>query len=145
MRAMTLRLTFAALVFAGAGACATNPVTGQRELALMSEEQEIQLGREADAEIRQSMGVYNDPELQRYVQEVGLRLARASERPHLPWSFAVVDSPAINEFALPGGVIYLTRGILPYLGREAEMAGVLVPDVAAVTARYSCLTSSRGA
>lgn len=145
MRAMTLRLTFAALVFAGAGACATNPVTGQRELALMSEEQEIQLGREADAEIRQSMGVYNDPELQRYVQEVGLGLARASERPHLPWSFAVVDSPAINAFALPGGFIYLTRGILPYLGSEAEMAGVLGHEIGHVTARHSVSQYSRQA
>ena len=144
MPAMPLRhVVLAAALAAVLPACATNPVTGQRELALMSEEQEIQLGREADVEIRRTMGVYNDPELQRYVQEIGLRLAKASERPHLPWSFAVVDSPAINAFAVPGGFIYLTRGILPFLDSEAELAGVLGHEIGHVTARHSVAQYSR--
>jgi predicted Zn-dependent protease len=144
MRAMPLRHTALALVTSAClTACATNPVTGQRELALMSEAQEIQLGRESDAEIRRTMGVYDDPELQRYVQEIGLRLAKASERPNLPWTFAVVDSPAINAFAVPGGFIYLTRGILPFLDSEAELAGVLGHEIGHVTARHSVSQYSR--
>src|SRR5688500_6749082 len=79
-------------------ACATNPVTGKREFSLMSEAQEIELGKQMDGEVRKQMGVYEDAELQRYVETVGVRLARASERPNLPWHFAVVDGPAINAF-----------------------------------------------
>ena len=109
----------------------------------MSEAQEIELGRQSDAEIRKSMGVYQDAELQRYVQEIGLRLAKASERPNLPWTFAVVDSPAINAFAVPGGFIYLTRGILPFLDDEAELAGVLGHEIGHVTARHSVQQHSR--
>jgi predicted Zn-dependent protease len=119
------------------GSCATNPVTGERELSLMSEAQEIQLGQEMDAQVRREMGLYDDPALQRYVQEVGLRLARTSERPNLPWHFAVVDQPAINAFALPGGYIYLTRGILPFLDDEAQLAGVLGHEIGHVTARHA--------
>ena len=84
-----------------AGACATNPVTGKREFALMSEAQEIAIGREADAQIQQEMGVYEDTALQQYVEEIGFELAAASHRPELPWQFTVVDSPAVNAFALP--------------------------------------------
>ncbi|HXW06323.1 MAG TPA: M48 family metalloprotease [Vicinamibacterales bacterium] len=117
--------------------CATNPVTGEREFSLMSEEQEIQLGREMDVQVREEMGVYDDRELQQYVETIGLRLARASERPNLPWHFAVVDAPAVNAFALPGGYIYITRGILPFLDNEAELAGVLGHEVGHVTARHA--------
>ena len=75
-------------------ACATNPATGEREFSLMSEAQEIQLGKEMDVEVRRQMGVCEDADLQRYVENVGLRLAKTSERPNLPWHFAVVDAPA---------------------------------------------------
>ncbi|MGH7215322.1 MAG: M48 family metalloprotease, partial [Tepidisphaeraceae bacterium] len=118
-------------------ACATNPATGQREFSLMSEAQEIEIGKQMDGEIRREMGVYDDPDLQRYVEGVGMRLARGSERPTLPWHFAVVDEPAINAFALPGGYIYLTRGILPFLDNEAQLAGVLGHEIGHVTARHS--------
>lgn len=137
------RSAFVLLTAAVCAACATNPVTGQRELALMSEEQEIQLGRQSDAEIRKTMGIYEDAALQRYIEQIGLKLAKASERPHLPWSFAVVDSPAINAFAVPGGFIYLTRGILPFLDSEAELAGVLGHEIGHVTARHSVAQYSR--
>jgi len=141
---MTVRLTLAAVsTVILIAACATNPVTGKRELTLMSEAQEIELGRKADADIRRSMGVYNDPELQQYVQRIGLRLAKSSERPHLPWTFAVVDSPALNAFAVPGGFIYLTRGILPFLDDEAELAGVLGHEIGHVTARHTVAQYSR--
>src|SRR5512134_392075 len=118
-------------------ACATNPATGQKEFSLMSEAQEIQLGQEMDVQVRREMGVYNDPELQRYVESIGMRLAKASERPNLPWHFTVVDEPAVNAFALPGGYIYLTRGILPFLDNEAQLAGVLGHEIGHVTARHA--------
>ena len=75
-------------------ACATNPVTGQRQFNLMSEAQEIGIGRESDPQIKAEMGVYDDPALQKYVSDIGLRLAKLSERPNLPWQFTVVDQPA---------------------------------------------------
>src|ERR1051325_8785345 len=87
-------------------ACATNPVTGKRQFSLMSEEQEIAVGRENDAEVRREMGVYDDRGLEEYVSGIGMRLAQISERPNLPWHFTIVDVPAINAFALPGGYIY---------------------------------------
>jgi predicted Zn-dependent protease len=120
-----------------ATACATNPVTGKREMSFMSEAQEIAIGQQSDGEIRREMGVYDNPELQRYVSDIGLRLAALSHRPNLPWTFTVVDHPAINAFALPGGFIYITRGILPYLDSEAELAGVLGHEIAHVTARHA--------
>ena len=126
-------------------ACATNPVTGQKEYNLMSEAQEIQMGREADPQVRAEMGVYPDSTWQEYVQSVGLKLAKASERPDLPWSFAVVDVPAVNAFALPGGYIYITRGLLAHLDSEAEMAGVLGHEIGHVTARHAARAYTRQA
>ena len=118
-------------------ACATNPATGDREFSLMSEAQEVQLGQEMDVQVKREMGIYQDAELQRYVSNIGMRLAKASERPNLPWEFTVVDEPAVNAFALPGGKIYLTRGILPFLHNEEQMAGVLGHEIGHVTARHS--------
>jgi len=134
---MMMRRVPAVLALVALVACATNPATGKKELSLMSEAQEIQLGQQMDGEIRREMGVYNDEELQRYVSDVGMRLAKASERPQLPWHFTVVDVPAVNAFALPGGYIYLTRGILPFLHDEAQLAGVLGHEIGHVTARHS--------
>lgn len=140
-------MTLAAIVAAVAvtTACATNPVSGKKQITLMSEAEEIAIGREMDQQVRQEMGVYDDPELQRYVEDIGLELARASHRPNLPWTFAVVDSPAVNAFALPGGYIYITRGILPYLSDEAELAGVLGHEVGHVTARHAVEQYTRAA
>ena len=129
--------TISAALAATVVACATNPATGKREFSLMSEAQEIQLGQEMDPQIRQEMGVYDDAELQRYVSSVGMRLAKASERPNLPWRFTVVDEPAVNAFALPGGYIYVTRGILAFLNDEEQLAGVLGHEIGHVTARHS--------
>ena len=126
-------------------ACATNPATGQREYNLMSEAQELQMGQEMDPQVRAEMGVYPDEALQQYVQGVGMRLAKASERPGLPWHFAVVDVPAVNAFALPGGYIYITRGLLAHLDNEAEMAGVLGHEIGHVTARHAARAYTRQA
>ena len=110
----------------------------------MSEAQEIGIGRESDPQIKAEMGVYNDPELQKYVSDIGMRLARLSERPNLPWQFTVVDQAAVNAFAVPGGFIYLTRGILPFLADEAELAGVIGHEIGHVTARHSAQQYTRG-
>src|SRR5918992_4283677 len=127
----------AAALLALVTACATNPVTGKREISLMSEGQEIAIGQENHPQILREMGQYNDPELQRYVSDIGLKLAKTSERPNLPWRFTVVDQPVVNAFAVPGGFIYITRGILPFLDSEAELAGVLGHEIGHVTARHS--------
>lgn len=132
-----------AIVAACAAGCATNPVTGKKEFSLLSEAEELAIGRQADAEIRREMGVYADQEVQRYVSDIGMRLARESHRPNLPWTFTVVDSPAINAFAVPGGYVYVTRGILPYLGDESELAGVLGHEIGHVTARHASQQYSR--
>ena len=123
--------------------CATNPVTGEREFVMLSEAQEIAMGREADVEVRRQMGLYDDDALQRYVEEIGLELAGHSHRPDLSWSFAVIDSPVVNAFALPGGFIYLTRGIMAFLDDEADLAGVLGHEIGHVTARHTVRAYTR--
>ena len=138
------RLALAALLaLAPLAACARNPVTGERELALISQDQEIAMGRQAAAEVEQSLGLVNEPELQQYVQEIGARLAAKSERTNLPWTFRVVDDPTPNAFALPGGFIFVTRGLLNLMENEAELASVLGHEIAHVTARHSVSQLSR--
>ena len=110
---------------------------------LVSEGREIAMGREADPEIVASFGVYPDSGFQRYVLDIGLDLAATSERPQLPWSFRVVDDPIVNAFALPGGFIYITRGILAHFNSEAQLAAVLGHEIGHVTARHSASQMSR--
>jgi len=130
-------LALVALVGGALAACALNPATGKMQIAMISEQQEIQMGRDANREVVAAYGLVDDPELQRYVASIGMRLAADSERPHLPWTFQVVDDPAVNAFALPGGFIYVTRGILAHFNSEAELAGVLGHEIGHVTARHS--------
>jgi len=117
--------------------CATNPATGKRQLAMMSEAQEIQIGKENDAAIVAQYGLYPDEELQAYIQELGTSMAAVSERPHLPWTFRVLDDPIVNAFALPGGYIYITRGIMAHLNSEAELAAVVGHEIGHVTGRHT--------
>ena len=116
--------------------CAQNPVSGRANFVTMSETQEVQTGRQEDVKVRQEYGVYDNKALQQYVNEVGQRLGKASHRPQLQYTYVVVDSPEINAFALPGGYIYVTRGILAYLNSEAELAAVLGHETGHVTARH---------
>jgi predicted Zn-dependent protease len=127
----------ALLALALLAACALNPATGKRQLSLIGEQQEIEMGEEADPTIRRAFGTYDDDELQDYVDQVGQRLAAVSERPDLDWSFQVLDDTTVNAFAVPGGFIYVTRGILAHLDSEAELAGVLGHEIGHVTARHS--------
>jgi predicted Zn-dependent protease len=125
------------------GGCATNPVTGQRQLALVSEAQEIEMGRQVAAQAVQQMGLVDDPALQAYVSGLGRQLAATSERPHLPWSFQVVDDPTPNAMAAPGGFIFVTRGLLSMVRNEAELVSVLGHEIGHVTARHSVTLMSR--
>lgn len=110
---------------------------------LMSESREIAMGREADPEIVALMGVLDDAVVQSYVADLGRRMAAISERPHLPWTFRVLDDPLVNAFALPGGYVYVTRGILAHVNSEAELAAILGHEIGHVTARHSAEQMSR--
>ncbi|WP_020161604.1 M48 family metalloprotease [Cycloclasticus pugetii] len=117
--------------------CSVNPVTGERDFVLMSEQEELALGRQHSQQVMKAYRRYDDPELQQYVQSVGDRVARVSHRQSLIYRFTLLDSTQVNAFALPGGYIYITRGLLVYLNSEAELAAVLGHELGHVTARHS--------
>jgi predicted Zn-dependent protease len=125
-----------ALAAAVAPGCATNPVTGNLELSLISEQQEKALGAEADAQLVADTGVIEDAALAEYVASVGRTMVPVSHRPDLGYAFRVLDDPQVNAFALPGGYVYVTRGILAYLDSEAALAGVLGHEIGHVTAKH---------
>lgn len=118
-------------------ACATNPVTGKKQVVLMSEENEIQMGKEADPQIIAQFGLYPDSVLQNFITEKGKKMGTVSHRPNLEYTFRVLDSDVLNAFAVPGGYVYFTRGIMAYFNNEAEFAGVLGHEIGHITARHS--------
>lgn len=117
--------------------CAVNPVTGRKQIMLMSEAQEVQLGLSYDPQVLASFGEYNSPALQSWVQAKGTEMGKLSHRPNLEYHVKVVDSPVVNAFAVPGGYIYLTRGIMANLNNEAEFIGVLGHEMGHIAARHS--------
>jgi len=117
-------------------ACASNP-TGGANFVLMSENTEIEKGRELHAEMLQQNPIYDDPELQAYVEKIGQKMAAISHRPDLDYVFTIIDSPDINAFALPGGFVYVNRGLLNYLNSEAQLAAVLGHEIGHITARHA--------
>ncbi len=123
--------------------CAVNPVTGKREFMLVSTEREIAIGKETDLQVVEQYGIYPDQELQDYLTELGQKMVPYSHRPELAFSFKVVDSDVINAFAVPGGYVYFTRGILAYMYDEAELAGVLGHEIGHITARHSAKQMSQ--
>ncbi|OKL41567.1 M48 family metalloprotease [Pontibacter flavimaris] len=123
--------------------CATNPVTGKRDIVLMSEEQEIALGAQSDPAVLAQFGLYEDKALQQFIQQKGQAMAAVSHRPELKYDFKVVDSPVINAFALPGGYVYFTRGIMAHFNNEAQFAGVLGHEIGHITARHSVQQQSK--
>jgi predicted Zn-dependent protease len=133
----------AALAGQMCSSCATNPVTGEQELMLMTEAQEIELGAETHESILATYGAYDDPGLQSYLNDIGQEMAALSHRPHLNWTFTVLDSPVINAFAVPGGYVYVTRGALAHLNNEAELAMVVGHEIGHVTARHSARQYSK--
>ena len=135
IRRVTL-LALAAVALAATG-CAVNPVTGKNELTLVTPAQEAALGREGYIVATAEYGVYDDAAVAAYVDSVGRKVARASELPDLPWRFTVLDDAVVNAFAMPGGYIYVTRGLLAHMQSEAQLAGVLGHEIGHVTARHS--------
>lgn len=117
--------------------CSRNPVTGKREISLMSESKELALGKSSDEEIVQSFGLYQNPILQNFINTKGKEMAAISHRSHLDFDFKILDSPVVNAFAVPGGYVYFTRGILAHFNNEAEFAGVLGHEIGHVTAKHS--------
>jgi predicted Zn-dependent protease len=121
----------------GFAGCATNPVTGKSQLSLVSESQEIQMGKEAAQQTIQQIGVVDNPQVEAYVSQIGMKMAKASERPNLPWEFHVVNDASVNAFALPGGFIFVTRGLMTFINDEAELATVVGHEIGHVTNRHS--------
>lgn len=128
-----------AAAIAGLQGCTVNPATGgQSFTGFMSPQDELRVGREQHPEVLQQFGgVYNDPALAAYVQQIGTALARHSEMPDLVFTFTVLNSPVVNAFALPGGYVYVTRGLMALASDEAELAGVLAHEIGHVTARHT--------
>ena len=129
------RMSIVGLLLIVLQACATNPVSGKRELA-MSEGWEASVGPKYHQQIMTQYQVYDDPELQTYVNEIGQRLVAKSQRPDLPFTFTLLDSPQVNAFAIPGGFVYVTRGIMAYMTKESHLAGVIGHEIGHVTARH---------
>ncbi|MGL4318471.1 MAG: M48 family metalloprotease [Pseudomonas sp.] len=138
-----MRIALVLLMLLQVAGCAVNPATGRNDFVMMSEQQEIDLGRNYAQEIAKQYPRYPDEKLQAYVQQVGERVARNSHRSNLAYSFTVIDSPEINAFAVPGGHIYIHRGLMAYLSSEAELAAVLGHEVGHVTARHSVRQQSQ--
>jgi len=117
--------------------CATNPVTGKKEIMFYSEEGELSLGKTADRQIKSTYGLYSSPQLESYLSGIAARLIPHTHRPHLPYRVTVLDTPVVNAFAIPGGYVYLTRGILALIGSEAELAAIIGHELGHINARHS--------
>jgi predicted Zn-dependent protease len=123
--------------------CAINPVTGKNEFMLVSEQDEISLGKQADLEIGQAYGFYENQALADYVNRIGQNISKNTQRPNNEYHFKVLDTPVVNAFAVPGGYVYVTRGILAYMNDEAELAGVIGHELGHENARHIAQQMSR--
>jgi predicted Zn-dependent protease len=123
--------------------CAINPVTGKKEFMLVTEQDEISLGKQADQEVGQTYGFYENPALSEYVNRIGQSISKNTQRPNNEYHFKVLDTPVINAFAVPGGYVYVTRGILAYMNDEAELAGVIGHELGHENARHIAQQMSR--
>ncbi len=135
-----------ALAFA-AGCTSTNPATGQQDFTLfMPQGEEARIGADEHPKILARFGgAYDEPEIGAYVAGIGGRLAHNSERPDIPFRFTVLNTPAVNAFAVPGGYVYVTRGLVALANSEAELAGVLAHEIGHVVARHTAQRYSRAA
>lgn len=135
----SLIIGFMVLMFS----CAVNPVTGKRQFMLMSEAQEVQLGAQYDPQVTGAFGEYKSDQLLSFIQAKGDEMGKISHRPKLEYHFKILDSPVVNAFAVPGGYIYLTRGILAQLNNEAELIGIMGHEMGHITARHSASQQSK--
>ena len=132
------RLFAITLLLFGLAACATNPATKNSDFVMMSENDELELGQRAAAEVNKNIILLDEKDpLVRYVDRVGQKMAAIADRPELFYRFHVVDDVTVNAFALPGGYIYMHRGLLNHMNSEAELAAVLGHEIGHVTARHS--------
>ncbi len=136
-------IVFLSAVISIAVSCAVNPVTGKRQLMLMSEAQEVQMGAEYDPQVIATFGEYTDEQTLSFLQLKADEMGLISHRPKLKYHVKILDSPVVNAFAVPGGYIYLTRGILAQFNNEAELIGVLGHEMGHITARHSASQQSR--
>jgi len=143
IRSRAVLLACCTALAAGCGTTVQNPVTGRNERSVLTEADETRVGAEQHRQVLADYGRLDNPRLQAYVDGIGQRLAKASQRPDLPWTFTVLDSPEINAFALPGGYIYVTRGILAQVQDEAELAGILGHEIGHVTARHGAQRATK--
>lgn len=133
-----------ALAVATAG-CSTNPATGGQDVVFMSQSDEKRIGDENHPKIlKQFGGAYEDPELRAYVSSLGQVLAASSELPNIKWTFTLLDSDVTNAFALPGGYVYVTRGLLALAETEAQLAAVIGHEIGHVTARHGAQRHAQG-
>lgn len=137
MLKLSLLTTLAAALSLALAGCATNPATGRPMVSLVSPQEEQRTGREMHPQILREFGRYNDERVQAYVNRVGQSLVPRTELPNAQWTFTVLDSPIVNAFALPGGYVYITRGLLALAQNEAELASVLGHEMGHVTARHA--------
>jgi len=107
--------------------------------------EEIAIGRDMASRLLGAAQLVNDPRLQRYVNNVGRWLASQTERSDLPWQFGVMDAPQLNAFAVPGGTIFVTRGLVAHMKNEAELAGVLAHEIAHVLQKHHLKAIQKGA
>jgi predicted Zn-dependent protease len=143
MRALSVFLA-AALLAAACGTNVVNPVSGKTERSVMDEASEVAEGKKAHEEVMKEFGgPLANPKLQAYVNDLGQRLAKQSHRANLQWTFTVLDSPDVNAFALPGGYVYVTRGIMAYMDSEADLAGVIGHEIGHVTARHGAQRATK--
>jgi predicted Zn-dependent protease len=133
------------LAFSALSSCAINPATGGPNLVLMSQNREKEIGLEEHEKVLASTQLYEDEELLAYVTRVGNKVAAASHRPDLEYTFTLIDSPDINAFALPAGYVYVNRGLLTFMNSEAELAAVLAHEIGHITARHAVQQQARGA
>ena len=117
--------------------CATNPATGEIDIVLMSEHEEIKTGREMHEKLVAEGALYEDEKVQAYINQIGQDLATNSDRPDIAYTFSVIDNENINAFAFPGGYIYVNRGLLVYMDNQSELAAVLAHEIGHVTARHA--------
>ena len=120
-----------------AGSCSVNPVSGKKELSFMSESQEMAIGQESDPSVIAQFGLYPNDTLKNLLTTKGDAMVKVSHRPDLKFTFRMLDSPILNAFAVPGGYVYFTRGIMAYFNDEAQFAGVLGHEIGHVTARHA--------
>ena len=142
-RRLIARFSAFVLIVGFVSSCAVNPVTGRKQLSLISEQGEIEMGKETDAQVAQEYGFYDDKELTAYVTRIGMAMAPLTHRPKLEYHFAVLDTPVVNAFAAPGGYIYVTRGILAMMNSESELATVIGHELGHVSARHSVVKLSQ--